>query len=150
MFAGCSSAISSPDGITQAESDLEDGLYDQALERYRTHRDERLAATDRPEWENPHFYTLLMGDVELRRDQPAAALRLYTEAEQHGVSVSLVADRYRALATWYINHNELDKAMETLSAYRSRDPLLFDALLDRAAKQLTKQEAAGPHVARQK
>lgn len=137
---GCVHVGSSSDLIAQADSDLEHGRYEEALEGYRRHRDERLTATDRPEWENPHFYTLLMGDVELRRGDPEAALRLYTQADQEQLLSSLVADRYRALAVWHLDHGQFDKALDVLKAHRTRDPLLFDAMLDRVAKQMTRQE----------
>ncbi len=140
LSVGCTSTVSPGDTVMQADSDLERGLYEEALEGYRSHRDERLAATDRPEWENPHFYTLLMGDVELRRNRPSIASDFYKEADLHGVSSGLVLDRYRSLAAWYMAHDELDKAMEILKAHRARDPLLFDAMLDKVAKELTERE----------
>jgi len=133
---GCSSVSSPPDLVAQAEADLALGKYEQAMEAYRSHRDERLAATDRPEWENPHFYTLLMGDVELRRQQPEKALELYKQAERELVTPALVTDRYRAIGSWYIQDNQFEKAIEFLRAHRARDPLLFDAMLDKAAKAL--------------
>ncbi len=136
----CSQVGSSSDLIAQADSDLEHGRYEEALEGYRRHRDERLTVSDRPEWENPHFYTLLMGDVELQRGDPEAALQLYTLADQERLSASLVSDRYRALAAWHLEHGQFEKALDVLNTHRDRDPLLFDAMLDKVAKEMTRQE----------
>jgi tetratricopeptide (TPR) repeat protein len=100
----------------------------------------RLAATDRPEEENPYFYLLLMGDVELSRGDTVKALAFYEEAEQKGVASPLTADRYRAVAAWHEEHGQLKEAIDLLSKYRDRDDLLFDSMLDRIAKKLTLQE----------
>lgn len=140
LCQGCAVVDSSSDLVTRAEVAMEQGRYDEALESYRAHRDERLAAADRPDWENPHFYTLLMGDVELRRGNPEAALKLYTQADQEHLSPSLIDDRYRAVATWHLQSEQFDKALEILKAHRARDPLLFDAMLDKVAKRMTKNE----------
>ena len=45
----------------------------------------RLGRKDRPEWENPYFYQILMGDIQLSRGQPDEALAMYQEAEKNGV-----------------------------------------------------------------
>lgn len=144
QVAGCSSISSTLDLVTQAEADVEVGRYEEAIAAYRMHRDERLEASDRPDWENPHFYTLLMGDVELRRDQPEQAMMLYKKAEREQVTPALVTDRYRALAAWYAEHDQLEQAMTVLRTYRARDPLLFDAMLDKTAKKLTAKESSQP------
>lgn len=144
QVVGCSSITSSADLVTQAEADLESGKYQEAIEAYRSHRDERLEASDRPDWENPHFYTLLMGDAELRRDQPEQAMSLYEQAEREQVTPTLVTDRYRAIAAWYAEHDQLEQAMTVLKTYRVRDPLLFDAMLDKTAKKLTAKENSQP------
>jgi tetratricopeptide (TPR) repeat protein len=144
---GCANVGSSSDLIAKADSDLEHGRYEEALEGYRRHRDDRLGDSDRPEWENPHFYTLLMGDVELRRGDPEAALALYTQADQERLSSSLVTDRYRALAAWHLEHGQFEKALGVLKTHRARDPLLFDAMLDRVAKEMTRQEESNSKTA---
>jgi tetratricopeptide (TPR) repeat protein len=144
---GCSHVGASSDLIAQADSDFEHGRYQEALEGYRRHRDDRLSISDRPEWENPHFYTLLMGDVELRRGDPEAALRLYTQADQEQLSSSLVSDRYRALAVWLMEHGQFEKALEVLKTHRARDPLLFDAMLDKVAKEMTRREESNLNTA---
>jgi tetratricopeptide (TPR) repeat protein len=140
LSQGCAVMDSSSDLVAGAELAVEQGRYDEALESYRLHRDERLAVADRPEWENPHFYTLLMGDVELRRGNPESALKLYTQADQEHLSSSLVTDRYRAVAAWYLESQRFDEALEILKRHRGRDPLLFDAMLDKVAKRMTKSE----------
>lgn len=75
-----------------------------------------------------------------RTGEPAAALEIYKEAEQHKVEAGLISDRYRAVGRWYAEHGQLAKALEVLNNYRDRDSLLFDAMLDRIARQLTAQE----------
>jgi hypothetical protein len=88
-----------------------------------------------------------MGDVELRRGDPEAALRLYTQADQEQLSSSLVADRYRALAAWHLDHGQFEKALDVLKAHRARDPLLFDAMLDKVAKEMTRREESSAKTA---
>jgi predicted negative regulator of RcsB-dependent stress response len=114
----------------------------------------RLEVGDRPEWENPYFYLILIGDVQLKRGDPVAALTMYQEADTKLLSCedpeskkfheTLLSDRYRALATWYSDHEQLEKALEILRQFRERDSLIFDAMLDRIARKLTEQEQAKP------
>jgi tetratricopeptide (TPR) repeat protein len=115
--------------------------WDEAIEAYQEHIQERLEVSDRPDWENPYFYLLTIGDVELKRGEPTKALQRYEEAEKQGVASSLVSDRYRAVAAWYEEHGNLDEAIKVLTTYRERDSLIFDAMLDRLARKLTQQEA---------
>ena len=96
--------------------------------------------TDRPAWENPYFYLLSIGDLQLRMGQPNEALASFKGAEEHHVEESLVSDRYRSVAIWYEEHGQLDKALEVLTKYRERDSLLFDSMLDRVARKMTAQE----------
>lgn len=137
---GCSLSNNSSSLVRDADELSKQGQHDAAIASYREHMDARLAASDRPEAENPYFYLLMMGDVELSRGDTAKALALYEEAEQNGVEKQLVADRYRAAASWYESHGQLKEAMELLAKYRDRDDLLFDAMADRIAKELTARE----------
>jgi tetratricopeptide (TPR) repeat protein len=139
LLAGC---FSSSDRVQRAEELSRQGDYDAAIALYREHMEARLAIEDRPEWENPYFYLLLIGDVQLGRGEPEAALQTYEEAERQKVEPTLISDRYRAVGRWYEEHGQLQKALEELSKYRDRDPLLFDVMLDRIAKKLTAQEDA--------
>jgi tetratricopeptide (TPR) repeat protein len=104
---------------------------------YREHISNRLEVADRPEWENPYFYLLNVGDIELKRGDVDKALAAYEEAERQRVDLPLVADRYRAVAVWYEEHGQLQKALEVLTKYREKDPLIFDSMLDRVARELT-------------
>lgn len=117
------------------------GEYDAALQVYHEHIHERLRASERPEWENPYFYLLLIGDIQLQMGKPDDAVLSFIEAEREHVQADLVSDRYRAVAAWYIEHDQLDKALDVLKTYRDRDSLLFDAMLDRVARLLTAREA---------
>mgnify|MGYP006297132575 CR=1 FL=1 len=107
---------------------------------YREHISNRLEVTDRPEWENPYFYLLNVGDIELNRGEVDKALAAYQEAEREKVELPLVADRYRAVASWYEEHGQLERALEILTKYRDKDPLIFDSMLDRVARELTESE----------
>ena len=126
--------------LNQAEEYMRQGKTDQAIEAYEEHMRERLAVKNRPEWENPYFYYLIIGDIELGRDKVDQALSMYTQAENEGVHSSLISDRYRYVASWYENRNQLDEAMKILKKHRHLDPLLFDSMLDRIAKEIVRRE----------
>lgn len=123
-----------------AEQFLRQSRYDDAISAYRKHIDERLALEDRPEWENPWFYLLMIGDVELRAGQPEKAILSYTEAETRGVDTSLVLDRYRSTAAWYEKEGRLAEAANLLATQRDRDPLIFNGMLDRISREIVAQE----------
>lgn len=136
--AGCFS--SGPERLTDAEALTSEGRHNEAIQAYREHISERLETSDRPEWENPYFYLLSIGDIELSRGNVDAALAAYEEAEREKVDPPLVADRYRAVASWYEEHGQLQKALDLLGKYREKDPLIFDSMLDRIARELTAHE----------
>lgn len=140
---GCGSILGSGgsgEHLEKAEEATRQGDIGRAIESYRSHIAYRLSLTDRPEWENPSFYELMIGDLELRRNDVAAALQAFERAEQAGVEAGLVSDRYRAAGTWLEQHDREIEALELLKKYRERDPLLFDAMLDRIAKEVTRRE----------
>ena len=138
VISGCFS--SGPSELLNAEQFTTDEKHDEAIAAYRRHISNRLEVTDRPEWENPHFYLLNVGDIELTRGNVDKALASYEEAEREKVDPPLVADRYRAVASWYEEHGQLAKALEILTKYRDKDPLIFDSMLDRIARELTERE----------
>jgi tetratricopeptide (TPR) repeat protein len=123
-----------------AEEQLRKKQYDEACESYRRHVEARLSAKDRPEWENPYFYYLIIGDIRLRQNKVDQALVAYEFAESKKIEPQLISDRFRYVAQWYEKNGELEKAMDILKKYRDRDPLLFDAVLDRIARELTSKE----------
>ena len=127
------------DLLRDAEQLSRQGKYEGAIAAYRSHMDSRLAVIERPDWENPYFYLLLIGDVYLGKGDAEKALESYEEAERNGVHESLVSDRYRSTAAWHEERGELQKAFDILTRYRSRDTLLFDSMLDRIARAMTKQ-----------
>jgi tetratricopeptide (TPR) repeat protein len=135
---GCFSSESAQ--LHDAEDLTTEGKPDEAIAAYRKHISERLDTADRPEWENPYFYLLNIGDIELARGNVDAALAAYEEAEGAKVDLPLVADRYRAVAAWYEEHEQLQKALDVLTKYREKDPLIFDSMLDRIARRLTQAE----------
>lgn len=142
LVTGCLS-LNTPTELQEAEELKGKGDYDLAITAYQEHIDERLRDGKRPEWENPYFHLLAIGDIELSRGKVDQAIANYTEAERQGVDAALISDRYRAVATWYEENNQLKNALDILTKYRDRDPLLFDSMLDRVARKLTEQEA-GP------
>lgn len=137
---GCFQSYEGPEKVREADELTRAQRYDEAIALYRAHMEERLSVPDRPQWENPYFYLLLIGDVQLGRGQVDAALATYQEAEREHVDAPLISDRYRAVGRWYEEHGELQQALDVLSEYRDRDPLLFDVMLDRIAKELTARE----------
>lgn len=141
IVAGC--ALTSTQGyVHEAESLAQEGRYEEAIEAYRAHMEERRADTDRPTWENPSFYLLAIGDLQLQQNNPSAARATYDEAGRQEVDPRLVTDRYLALALWYEDKGKLKEALGVLNVYRSRDPELLNGTFTRIAKKLTEQEYA--------
>jgi tetratricopeptide (TPR) repeat protein len=138
ITSGCFS--SGPTELLEAEELSAEGKHDEAIAAYQEHIANRLEVADRPEWENPYFYLLNVGDIELSRGNVDKALVAYEEAERQKVELTLVADRYREVASWYEEHGQLEKALEILTTYREKDPLIFDSMLDRVARELTERE----------
>ncbi|MFM1847507.1 MAG: hypothetical protein RL417_981 [Pseudomonadota bacterium] len=147
VLGGCRTIFhgsSSGDHLRAAEESTRRGDISTAIESYRSHIAFRLTISDRPTWENPSFYELMIGDLELRRGDVAAALSAFERAEAAGIEQGLVSDRYRAAGAWLeLNGREME-ALDLLKKYRERDPLLFDAMLDRIAKEVTRKEES-PH-----
>lgn len=138
-FSGCLGGYREG-SLERAERLLREEKYDQAIATYRDHMDRRLSVTGRPEWENPYFYLLLIGDVHLGREEVARALECYDEAARQGIHSSLISDRYRSVARHYEEKQQLKEAFELLRRHRELDTLLFDAMLDRIGKSITEQE----------
>jgi hypothetical protein len=139
FLMSCSSLGNGP-SLNRAEQLAQEGRYSEAIATYREHIQERLNEPGRPEWENPNFYLLRIIDLQLKLAQPDDALRTCLEAEQRGIESSLISDRYRAIATWHEQRGDLHTAFEVLKTHRERDPLLFDAMLDRVGRTLTSDE----------
>ena len=143
VLGGCRTIFhgsSSGDHLRAAEESTRQGDISAAIESYRRHIAFRLTIADRPSWENPSFYELMIGDLELRRGDIAAALSAFERAEAAGIEQGLVSDRYRAAGAWLELNGRDMEALELLKKYRDRDPLLFDAMLDRIAKEVTRKE----------
>lgn len=114
--------------------------YEEAIQEYRNHIQDRLSIADRPEWENPYIYLLDIGDIYLEQGNVDDALATYKEASEHEVKKCYIADRYRYVANWYANKGEIQAALKLLEEHREEDPLLFDLMLDRLARQLVEEE----------
>lgn len=133
---------SASETLSKAEEALRQNQYDRAIALYQQHMQRRLKQEDRAEWENPYFYELMIGDIELKADKPDQALKSYQRAQEKQIDLALISDRYRYLASWYESKGQRKLALEILSRYRSLDPLLFDAMADRIAKDLVHAEEA--------
>jgi tetratricopeptide (TPR) repeat protein len=116
------------------------GKLDEALELYRKHLQQRLEDTARPAEENPYFYELLIGDVQLQQGKAEDARAAYEEAKTHQVGKDLVIDRFRRLGAWYEAAGRYEEAIAILKSYRSLDEFLFDIDIDRVAKEALNKE----------
>lgn len=124
----------------KAEAYAKEGKYDKAIAEYEEHIKERCLVKDRPAWENPAFYKLIIGDLYLKIGKLQQAMQSYESAEKLGVEKSEVYDRFRQAGTWLEGKGKLKEAIELLKKYRNRDPLLMDSLLDRLARELVAAE----------
>lgn len=129
--------------LQKAEELLRQERYDEAVETYERHLEYRLALEHRAEWENPYFYYLMIGDIRLKQNRGEEALAAYLQAQTKGVDLLLVADRIRTVARWFERRGELDRANSLLMEHRELDPLMFDTMLDRIAREITAREE--PH-----
>jgi hypothetical protein len=136
----CRSLSFNSNRLDSAEELLRQEKYDEAINLYKKHMENRLAVKNRPTWENPYFYYLLIGDIELRRSNVNAALENYKLAQAKGIHLGLISDRMRYIASWYEEKNEHEEAIAILKANRDLDPLLFDAMLDRISKDLVQKQ----------
>jgi tetratricopeptide (TPR) repeat protein len=128
-------ACSIPSHPTEvAEERLKTGDFSGARKILELHMADRLSIANRPDWENPYFYLLRIGDIELEQNNIAAAEKLYLEAEDKGVTPQLVTDRLMNVARIYEDSGELEKAIEFLKKYRNRDSLLMNSMLDRLVR----------------
>ena len=139
---GCFFFRDSRNNLEQAEELSRQNKIPEAIAAYRRHIAERMALDTRAEWENPYFYLILIGDLQLRQGDVNGALETFKEAQQKGVHVSLISDRYRAIARWYEERGDLEAAFQHLKKHRDLDPLLFDAMLDRLAREIVEKEDA--------
>lgn len=143
IFFGCSYGRGSLN-LSEAEEQLRLKNYDQAIASYRAHIARRLAVKDRPSWENPHFYLMLIVDIELARNNIEGAQKALEEAQAKGVDATLIADRWRSFANWFEQRGRPREALHLLQTHRELDPLLFDSALDRLAKKIVQLEEQAP------
>jgi tetratricopeptide (TPR) repeat protein len=126
--------------LREAEACERQGDFEQAIRAYRQHIRKRLEKENRPEWENPAFYLLLIGDLYLQQSLVKEALLEYEQARLEGVARSLVADRFRLVAAWLAEKGQTQEAIEILSLYREEDPVLFDLMRDRVVREKVAHE----------
>ena len=125
------------DPLTATDALLRKREYQSAIDLLRVHISERINSANLPAGENPYFYLILIADIELSMSAPENAIKTCEEAEHHAVDHSLILDRYRSIAHWYVAHKRLKEAFELLQKHKDRDPLLFNALLDQVSRLLT-------------
>jgi tetratricopeptide (TPR) repeat protein len=142
FLSGCKFwfASSPYDNLRKADEAVRRKDYQTAIDLYQQHIDYRLTVKDRPEWENPYFYLLQIGDIQLGQEKDQDAIKSYLRAEENGVDKGLISDRIRYIGAWYEERGRLDDAFQLLKAHKARDPLLFDLALDRIAKEMVKKE----------
>lgn len=138
----CKTSLGGYSKLKLAEELVRQQKYDEAIQAYKDHIADRLARKDRPEWENPNFYYLFIGDIQLHRDKLNEALEAYAHSEKEGIDSSFISDRYLYTAKWLENKGKLDEARELLKTHRSLDPLMFDSNLDRISKKIIQQQDA--------
>lgn len=141
LLNACFSTNSSPYRV-EADSLKEQDRFDEAVTAYWKHIHYRLAIKDRPTWENPYIYLLDIGDIYLKQGQVDRALEHYKLADKYDVDRGYVNDRYLSIARWYEEHGELHKALAHLQIYSERDPIIFDLMMDRIAKQILTDESS--------
>jgi tetratricopeptide (TPR) repeat protein len=141
VFEGCGLSPRSrqASALTQAEEFSGNGEFERSISAYEEHIKTRLDST-KPEWENPFFYYLKIGDIYLRQNQPDKAISAYLTAKQKGIDKLMISDRLRALASWYEKNKQLEQALKLLTTHSELDPILFNAMLDRIARKLSDQE----------
>ena len=140
LLCSCFSGFRRYELLERAEEYSRQGKSDLAIETYRLHIRTRLALPKRPAWENPYFYLLAIGDIQLKDGSFDQALASFELAEQNGVDKLLVSDRYRLVAGLYEKQGKRSEAIAILTRYRDRDPFFFDLIRDRIAKALTLTE----------
>ncbi len=142
-LSGCISTHRS-ELLQRAEENTRHGNYDEAIKAYQQHIKERLSAEERATWENPYFYLLAIGDIQLKQGKYDDAIKSFEIAEAHQIDPLLVSDRYRYVASLYEKDHKLKEAIDILTRYRDRDPLLYDLVRDRLAKELLEEEDREP------
>ncbi len=131
--------------LDNAEELLRQEKYDEAIVLYKEHMKNRLGTKNKPEWENPYFYHLFIGDTELRRSNVTEAIENYKIARDNGIHSGLISDRMRYVASWYEEQGKLEESIEFLKTNRELDPLLFDAMLDRISKEIIYRQDQSNH-----
>jgi tetratricopeptide (TPR) repeat protein len=127
--------------LSRAEALSRERRFSEAIALYREHIAARLKVEDRPTWENPYFYLVIIGDLYLEEGNYLEALIAYEHAEKMQVDAVLVADRYRYIARKFEDRGQYRQALAVLERYRVRDTILYDLMLDRIGKKLSDEES---------
>jgi tetratricopeptide (TPR) repeat protein len=124
----------------KAEAAAKTGDLDGAINNYYLHIQSRLKEKDRPEWENPYFYFLLIGDLYVQKNDPISALAKYDAASEKNVDPRLVGDRVCLLSRRLEAQGKFSTAYKILVKRHQLNPELFDIALNRVARALAEEE----------
>lgn len=126
--------------LLEKKEDYQGALH--ALETYLmllqadANREHRIKELNYPVqgW-NPFFYALKAGDLALKLEQPESAMSYYALAHSKGMKQSFLSDRLRLLARWHEERDQPNCALKILDTYLTLDPVLFNLVADRVAKE---------------
>lgn len=121
--------------LTKAESAFSSGQFKEAIELYDLHREERANTKGRPEWENPAFYHLIVVDSLLKLNNPGEAEKRINLGIKEKVETSLIVEKVRLIALWYLENEDLSKAIDFLDRYHHLDPEYIDGIIDGISKR---------------
>lgn len=132
-----------PTHLGMAESAYEAKKYNQAINEYELHIKSRLESKSRPDWENPYFYELIIGDIELEKGNFSEAIIRYKIAEDNKVELERISTRILEVGKQQYqlgirnNDNILKKrAIKLLQDNAFRDSELYYWTLDKLVKQI--------------
>lgn len=125
--------------LTKAEAAFRGERYEEALELYDQHREERQKAKNRPDWENPSFYHLIAVDSLIKLNRPEEAEKRIVKGIEDRVDNILIVDKLRIIALWYARNKSLKEAIDFLDKYQYLDEEYIDGIID----QISKDSALG-------
>lgn len=132
---GCGIFDHEPTKANLAELALTENQYQQAIDLYLEHIDQRRKDPGKEEWENPSFYYLLIGDIYLKEKDWNNALAYYKKADNDHVDHLLFLDRMRLLGAFLEEQKQYNEALKLLTPLAKEDPVLINEILDRVSKK---------------
>ncbi len=120
--------------LNKAELAFEENNYAEAVLLYDKHREERQNTKDRPSWENPSFYHLVVVESLLKLNKPEEAEARILLGIKEGVDNALIVDKLRLIAEWYVKNKDLTTAIDFLDKYHHLDEEYIDGIIDGLSK----------------